>query len=223
LEPGVLWELNVLGATALLGTTTNIHSASGSTFIKALVDQTLYRSATLGEALQDARNYFLCLQDLKNRRGHVEQAKSYRVALSFRLWGDPELRPFPEDLPAPRRPPLRVEWREPDELHIFTPPKRLPTTARTAEYRLRGYPGTEAAGIVKRSKTQTSRRILPLYFLRLDLPARFSEAGFKSLVTSEEERNRAVFRADPLSRYLYVLHLPKREAPSATVVLRFMR
>ena len=221
LDPGVLYRLNDLGSVALVGTTTNVHSASGSTFAKALVDEVLYRDATLGEGLRDARNYFLCLQDLKNARAHRQQAKSHRVALSFRLWGDPELRAFTRKPPRPRRPQPQTQWHGPDQLHILMPGKRLPTTARTPQYRMRGYPGSRAAGIVKRSKVRDSRRILPMHFLRLDLPEGFSKAGFRSLLTAEGEEDRAVFRVDTVNRYLYVLYFPKKETPNATVVLRF--
>ena len=88
----MLWRIDELGGVALVGSVTPIHSGSGSALVKALSDAVLYRGATLGEALRDAQNYLFCLEDLKARRGQKEQAKSRRVALSFRLWGDPELR-----------------------------------------------------------------------------------------------------------------------------------
>ncbi len=90
LQPDMLWRVHGAGGVAILGSSTPIHSASGSGFAKAVYDAVLYRSATLGEALRDAQNYFFCLQDLKDLRHHRERAKSQRVALSFRLWGDPQ-------------------------------------------------------------------------------------------------------------------------------------
>ena len=65
----------------------------------------------------------LCVEELKGRRGHKEQAKGIRVALSFRLWGDPEMTALPMRLPEPRQEPVlrrvarlerRADRRTPD-------------------------------------------------------------------------------------------------------------
>ncbi len=104
LEKGVLRQIDSCGGAAVIGATTPVHSTSGAAFIKALCDGVLYRGQSVGEALRDARNYFFCLQELKDLRGHREQAKSQRVALSFRLWGDPELRVFRAARKPSRRP-----------------------------------------------------------------------------------------------------------------------
>ena len=85
LEEPVTQQFLQLGGVGLIGSVTNIHSASNSTFIKALCDSMLYQGAPTGEALRDARNYYLCWRDLKAKRGHTELAKVHRVALSFSL------------------------------------------------------------------------------------------------------------------------------------------
>ena len=157
------------GGAAVIGSVTSIHSASGSSFVKALLDGALYRGETLGEALRDARNYFLCLQDLKQRRGHTQQAKGHRVALSFRLWGDPELRLAPAMGLKPRRPPVKAAWSGGDEIRVKVPRRRLPE-CRTETYVARVFPGSQAAGVVRRIKDKPYRRLTPFYFFRLPMP-----------------------------------------------------
>ena len=78
LKQGVFRQVHESGGVALIGTATPVHSTSGSAMVKAVADGLLYRGQTLGEALCDARNYFACLQDLKDLRGHTQQAKSER-------------------------------------------------------------------------------------------------------------------------------------------------
>ena len=105
LDEPVLWRIDELGGVAVIGSITPIHSGSGSALVNALADAVLYRGATLGEALRDAQNYLFCLEDLKSLRGHKEQAKSRRVAISFRLWGDPELSVLPTAAEPPAEAP----------------------------------------------------------------------------------------------------------------------
>ena len=130
LDERVLWRIDELGGVALVGSVTPIHSGSGSTMVKAMSDAVLYRGATLGESLRNAQNYLFCLGDLKARRGQKEQAKSRRMALSFRLWGDPELHVLPAAEVQPQRPPVAIRWSGPDELVIDVPRWRLPEARR---------------------------------------------------------------------------------------------
>ena len=95
LDDAVLWRLDELGGVAVIGSMTPIHSGCGSALLNAAMTSLLYRGGTLGETLRDAQNYMFCVEDLKARRGHKEKAKGVRVALSFRLWGDPELQVLP--------------------------------------------------------------------------------------------------------------------------------
>lgn len=207
------------GGVALVGSTTNIHSASGSAFIKAFCDAALNREATAGEALRDARNYFFCLAELKAKRGHTQQAKVVRAALSFRLWGDPEMRVCHGRVRPPRRRPVRVRFGPPDRIVITLPARRLPE-CRTEKYRARMFPGSQAAGIVKSAKGRPRRRLMPLYFERLPLPDGFIERGFTRLRRAEDQGARAVFLIDDLRRHLYVAYFPKKERARATFTLQ---
>ena len=208
------------GGAAVIGSTTSIHSASGSSFMKAFCDGVLYRSSTIGEALRDARNYFFCLNALKNRRGHKQQAKGYRVALSFRLWGDPEMRLLPRVPRKPKREPVSPAFEPPNGLKIVMPARRLPE-CRTDRYYARLFPHTQAAGIVKRIKGQPARKLAPLHFHRLPTPPNFVERAFRNLSRAGEETPRAVFMTDSLNRFVYTLYFPKKAAPGESVSLQF--
>ncbi len=209
------------GGISLLGSTTNIHSASGSTFAKAFTDGLLYGDQTVGEALRDARNYFFCLQDLKNQRGHKEQHKSMRVALSFRLWGDPEIRPLPGARRPPRRAPLTLTWSGRDQLTISLPPRRL-AEVKTDRYRARMFPQAQAAGIVRRGKAPDApRRLMPLYFFHTPVPRGFAAPDDRRLCRINGDPNRTVFRVDTTGTHLYLIHFPKKEKANAKLVFEF--
>jgi hypothetical protein len=222
LEEGTARTVFERGGAGLVGSVTNIHSASGSSFIKQFCDRALYRGDTAGEALRDSRNYFLCLAKLKAERGHQQQPKVTRVALSFRLWGDPEMRIVHRDLARPRRAPVIVAWNGPDRLTVTVPKRRLPTS-QTEKYRARMFPGSQAAGIVKSAKGRTQRRLMPLYFARLDLPAGFEKRGFRRVGSPDTKGPRSVFLVDEGRRYLFVVHFPEKEKAGESIVLPFAR
>jgi hypothetical protein len=222
LHGSVLDQVHQSGGVALVGTSTPVHSTSGSAFVKAVADGLLYRGDTLGEALCDARNYFACLQDLKDLRGHTQQAKSQRVALSFRLWGDPELRVFPEGLASPRKPPVSARWDNGGKVVIALPGRRLPE-ARNDKYVVHVFPGSEAAGMVRGVAGQSARRLTPLYFFKMPLPEGFAKAGYNAADDSGGARRRAVLRVDPLERFMYVLYYPAGERPNRTYALQLVR
>jgi hypothetical protein len=217
-EPTACSVVN-LGGAGIVGSVTGIHSASGGAFAKAFCDGMLYRGDTVGEALRDARNYFLCLSELKARRGHTHRDKVHRVALSFRLWGDPELRLLPRHLDKPARRRATVRLADGPAIVIRTPKRRLPE-ARTAKYEGRLFPGTQAAGIVKRLKNTERRRLMPLHFFRLKA-GRDAIGGGSALVIDGEPTIRAVYLTEPFDRYLYVLFLPAKDPPNATYTLTF--
>jgi hypothetical protein len=208
------------GAVGLVASTTSIHSASGSAFAKAFCDGLLYRNDTLGEALRDARNYVFCLLQLKARRGHQQMAKGYRVALSFRLWGDPELRVLPGPLPKPRRRPVTARFTGPETVRIAVPARKL-TRIETPNYIVRVPPGAQVAGVVRRLKHKTARRLMPFYFFRLPLPQGFSPRGDMDLARDGDNTPRTVFLPGPFGRFGYVLYFPKKDAPRERYVLRF--
>jgi hypothetical protein len=218
LDERVLWRVDELGGVALVGSVTPIHSGSGSAMVKAFSDAMLYRGATLGEALRDAQNYLFCLGDLKVRRGQKEQAKSRRVALSFRLWGDPELQVLPASQMAPQYAPLAVRWTAPNRLIIDVPEHRLPA-ARSDKYFARMFPGSQPAGMVKQTEGDTARRVTPVYFFRMVLPDDFSTAA-ATLISPGGQTNQAIFRVDPTKRFLYVVFYPDMERAGESIVLR---
>ena len=210
-----------MGCTGLMGSLTNIHSASGSAFVKAFCDGLLYRGSTVGEALRDARNYFLCLADLKSKRGHTEQAKVHRVALSFCLWGDPEMKII-STTRKPNRKSVKAKLIAPNIIHVSTPKRRLPQ-ANTDKYFVRMFPCNQVAGIVKRLKQKNIRRILPIYFFRIPMPPNFDPQQYTKLGTSEEDTPRAVFMAEPFNRYLYVLYFPEKDNKGEKITLQFQK
>jgi hypothetical protein len=210
-------QLHELGGTALIGTGSPIHSGSGSGFMKAMADSMLYRRSTLGEALCDARNYFACLADLKDLRGHTEQAKVARTALSFRLWGDPELPLFPQGLPGPTLAPLAAEITGPDRLWVRPARHELPEV-RNEQYRARVEPGAEFAGMVVRGSSGL-RRVLPLYFFRLPLAEGLATNPYAAWTRDGDDGERGVARVDPLRRLLYVLYFPEPNAARRSFAL----
>jgi hypothetical protein len=210
-----------VGGVGLLGSSTSVHSGSGSALVKACVNGLLYRGDTLGEALRDAQNYFFCLQELKEARGHQQQAKTQRVALCFRLWGDPELQVFPQPIAKPARAAVSIAWDTADKLTINLPSRRL-AESRTSAYVAWMFPGSEAAGMVKRVGDNAPRKLTPVYYFRLALPEGFTRADYATLACAEDTSNRAVFRVDPAGRFLYVLYYPRKEVPRETFLLQFM-
>jgi hypothetical protein len=216
-------SLGILASDALgiVGSVANIHSASGSAFIKTFCDGLLYRGDTVGEALRDARNYLLCVSELKTKRGHQQQAKVNRVAYSFHLWGDPEAKLFSSLPKRPKRQAVSATFIALDKIHIATPKKRL-FTSRTREYFLRMFPGDQVAGIVKRLKNKDIRRVAPLYFFRIPMPKDFNALQYTDLKGPDETIDRAVFLADPFERFLYILYFPEKDKKEQELTLQFM-
>ena len=220
LEQPTLDHLLELGGAGMVGSVTSIHSASGSAFVKAFCDGMLYRCDTVGEALRDARNYFLCLAQLKQQRGHQETAKVYRAALTFRFWGDPEMRLF-SSVAKPRRRGISAAMTDPTTVRISTPKYRLPES-RNERYFARLFPGSQLAGIVKRLTNEPIRRLTPLYFFRLPLPGGSGVQAHRRLERDGEDANRMVYLTDPLGRFIYVLYFPEKEAKSDAFTLQFI-
>jgi hypothetical protein len=220
LEGGAYVSAFQAGASAVVGTVTNVHSASGSSFIKSYCDSVIYRGATLGEALREAKNYFLLLSSLKKGRGHTEQAKGVRVAMSFRLYGDPELDVALGRFDAYRHRPLAANWLDNTSFTIKTPKRRL-EEVRTDKYTARLMASSQTAGLVRRLKDKPERKLMPLYYFRLDSPPLFNAAAFNTLTRPEDQSPRAVFLADPYKRYVWVLYLPEKDKTNDLLQLRF--
>jgi len=204
---GFLQMIHDAGGVALIGTATEVHSASGSSLTKAMTNAWLYRHYTLGEALRDAQNYFACLVDLKSRRGHQQQFKTERAALAFRLWGDPELRVLPDPI-SPRQTPVAAHLEGLDQVTLTVPSSRLPEV-RSEGYSACMFPGCVAAGIVIPGSEGNLRKVVPLYYFRLSLPE--GHPWLKEPPAAVTASDRLVFRVDPAGRFLYVLWFPSRE------------
>jgi len=215
-------DILTFGAVGIVGSKTNIHSASGSAFIKAFCDGLLYRSDTVGEALRDAKNYLLCVGALKKARGHTQYAKAERVAYSFHLWGDPELRFYTGLQNIQKLKPVSGRFVEPDKISIKIPARRLPTS-RTEKYFLRMFPGSEAAGILKRLKGKEIRRIAPIYSFRIPMPRGFDPNQYTGLKKSDDNTVRAVFFVDSFKRFLYIVYFPEKEEKEQVFTLRFIK
>ena len=208
------------GAAGIVGSVTNINSASGSAFIKAFCDGLLYGDGTLGEALRDARNYLLCVNAVKNARGHSLQSKVKRAAYSFHLWGDPEMSLFAGLRTAPVLQPVSVQFVPPDGLLISTPRERL-DAVETERYVLTIFPGSQVAGLVQKLKDRDARRVLPIYFFRMPMPPGIASLSHSLLVRSEDSSPRAAFLVDSFKRFLYVLYFPEKDGEFDEFMLQF--
>ena len=136
----------------------------------------------------------LGIEELKGRRGHKEQAKGVRVALSFRLWGDPELRLLPMPLAQPRLAAVRAEWLGSDGLRIDVPAERLPE-AEADKYTAFPFPNSQFAGLV-RTESDATKRLLPVYFFCLPLPAGAGE-GLSLLFSTRRPEGGCPHRSRP--------------------------
>jgi hypothetical protein len=221
LDDLLLDRVDELGCAAVIGSVTNIHSGSGSMLVGALSNALIQEGDTIGESLRDAQNYLFCLDDLKIQRGMKDQAKSHRVAISFRLWGDPELPVFPDVSRHPHAKPVSARWTAPGELTIQVPAKHQPE-ARSVAYYARMFPGSQAAGLVKKRAGQMVRRVLPAYYFRLPLPEGLN-ASASRLQVSDGALSQAAFRLDPLGRFVYVVYLPDVEKANETIVLHWSK
>jgi hypothetical protein len=218
LDDGMLWRLDELGGVALIGSMTSIHSGAGSAMLKAAMNSMLYHGGTLGEALRDAQNYMLCVEELKGRRGHKEQAKGIRVALSFRLWGDPELKPWPMRLAEPRQAPVRAEWLGWNALRVHVPEARFPEI-RCDKYAASIFPNSQFAGLIH-TEPDSTKRLSPIYFFCLPLPATLSANEALTLEPARVDARRVAVRIDRGRGVVYLVYVPDQEYPGESIVLR---
>ena len=206
------------GALSVIGSSTSIHSSSGSSFTKTICHGLAYDQLTVGEALNKAKNYFLCLYHLKMARGHKEQAKVFRVSMSFRLIGDPEMKIL-LDTNEPKKQMVDCSFSKDGSLRISVPEKKYPKV-ETAAYFIKAFPGSQTAGLVKKLKNKEIRRITSTYFFTLDAPKDFIAPS--SLTLSDgSNSDRAVHLYDPLHRKVHVLYYPKKEERGSQIDLRF--
>ena len=219
LDDELLDRIDELGCAAVIGSVTPIHSGSGSMLVHAFANGLLRPGNTLGESLRDAQNFLFCLEELKVERGLKEFAKTQRVALSFHLWGDPELPVFTK-LGRPQEKTLEAHWSGPEELTIDVPGKRFAKVGN-ARYSAHVFPGSQAIGLVKKQKDTAVRRVLCAYYFRLPMPEHFNPQG-KVLQAIGGAPNQATYRVDPLGRFVLVTYLPEVEKAHDTIVLRWV-
>ncbi len=209
------------GVSGIIGSCSKIHSASGSAFIKAYFDAILYENVNTGEALRDAKNYALSLVKLKCARGHLEHDKTMRVALSFRLVGDPEVELFAGQLQPPQNHRVSAQFIDQRTIEISTPSTYYPLV-ETKGYQIKLFPGAEAAGIVSRMKNGPTivRKIHPLFFFRLDIPPNRSDKKFE-FGDCRKNTARTISLIDPFNRWIYVMHYPRTVTENKTITLKF--
>jgi len=80
---------------------------------------------------------------------------------------------------------------------------------------------TESHSKTPKDKSRTVRRIVPMYYCRLDLPDGFAASGYTSLQREGECPDRAVFRTDGAGRYMHVLYFPQKESRNEQLLLHF--
>ena len=209
------------GITGVIGSSTRVHSASGSSFIKAYLDSTLYQDLTAGEALRDAKNYFLSIVKLKELRGHLEQPKTMRVALTFRLWGDPESKLFYKKLPSPIRSTVQTRIIDGKNLEFITPSNKY-KQIKNGFYHLPYFPGAQMAGVVTVSKNpdKISRRINVFYFARIPVAGPWKDRVQFDVILKNPSSPRSVGLKDPLNRWVYFVHFPFKIKNNEKIRLR---
>ena len=209
------------GITGIIGSSTRVHSASGSSFIKAYLDSTLYQDLTAGEALRDAKNYFLSIVKLKELRGHLEQPKTMRVALTFRLWGDPESKLFYKKLPSPTRPTVQTRVTDGKSLEFITPSNKY-KQIKNGFYHLPYFPGAQTAGVVTVSKNpdKISRRINAFYFARIPVDGVWKDRTQFDVILKNPSSPRSVSLEDPMNRWVYFVHFPFKIKNNEKILLR---
>lgn len=208
------------GISGIIGSCSKVHSASGSATIKMLLDAMLYDGANYGEALRDAKNYSLSVVELKKKRGHIQQDKTLRSALTFRLMGDPQARLFFKKLPEPSRKPVKARFVNDQTVEITTPLRYYPEVKNKC-YKLQLFPKAETAGIVSRSSNPaiTMRCINPLYFFRLPLNQTQRQIGNFDFKEDHATSPRSINLTDPFGRWIYILHYPKANIRNRKIML----
>ena len=184
LDCSYAYPLFQAGTITYIGSTSAIHSASGAAFTKAFFDAILYEDMDVGSALLYAKNYLLTWVNLKKKRGHSEWAKSYRVALSFTLWGDPTTKLYLKGSRKPRLTETRIRRVSPN-IFLITPPawyKRI----ETEKYWIKYPPGGKFAGVVKRKDGKEKRKVPALLFAHIKLDD-LSDLKLESSDLKEEE------------------------------------
>ena len=75
--------------------------------------------------------------------------------------------------------------------------------------------------MVRKLKSSKKRKVVPLYYARLNAPAGFAAKGIEiTSKTGKVRTDRAVFRVDD-NNVVHVLYLPKSPKKGATATLRF--
>ena len=144
------------------------------------------------------------------------------MALSFRLWGDPELQVLPRSAGRATGGPRAANGSARNVANRYARP-RLPE-ARSDKYLAAVFPNSQAAGLLK-TEGETMKRISPFYYFCLPLPASnefpdAAHAGVTELTPSFGDPSRVEARVDRSRGLLYLVYFPDREKPGGSVVLR---
>ncbi len=85
------------------------------------------------------------------------------------------------------------------------------------------FPGSEAAGILKRIKGKEIRRVAPIYFFRIPVAKDFEPSQYTGLKKADDTTVRAVFFVDSFKRFLYIVYFPEKEEKEEVFTLRFIK
>lgn len=191
------------GTLAYIGSGSSIHSASGAAFAKAFFDAILYEDMDMGSALLYAKNYLLTWINLKKKRGHLEWAKVYRVALSFALWSDPTTKLYLRTSSKPKLIPTKIK-RLDNQLLLITSPAKY-KKVETKKYYSKCPPYAKVSGVVKKKEGMGKRRVPAFLFANINL----NDASQLKLETSDLKEEEWAYTWDEKGKMLYLLVYPK--------------
>lgn len=207
--------------SGFIGSSTPIHSASGAAFAKCFSDYILQKNISIGEALCNTRNYFICLANLRRQRQHNEVEKLLRVAYSFRLWGDPELKVFPRKLKPPKK--EGIQFKLTDDKVVITTPKKTVIDAENHVYSAKLFSKVKVAGLLKKIPNKKNKRLASVYFAKIPIKKSFLQQEFTSILHPDSTDIRAAFMYDLYKKNIYVLYLPKKTVKNTVLSLQFIK
>ena len=209
-EPRVGALLN-RGAFGVLGSSTRTYSGSGGACSLAFFNAVLYEDRAVGDALRQAKNFLLAYSLLKEKRlgkSATRTGANIRSAWAFTLWGDPTLK-----LPLPPRsghegsrvPFVRQQVR--GNTLVVSLPEQPRTPVQTDKYHTELLPNGRAAGLVRKTRIDDRRPLVPFVFAEVHLPR--ARAGLTPRLSSRLPSRRWVFCWDQRRRCGYLLVVPR--------------
>ncbi len=208
------------GAVGVIGSSTRTYSGSGGACSLAFFNALLYERQSVGDALRQAKNFLLAYSLLKQKRLGKEATRTganLRSAWAFTLWGDPTLQlPLPPQSAEnpPRRPFIHHEVH--GNTILVSLPEKAETVVRTDKYQVTLSANGLFAGLVRKTKIEDRRPLVPFVFAEVHLPR--ARPGRTPHLSSRLPSNRWVFCWDERRRCGYLLATPR---PDDTGELRF--